>query len=114
MARLPARARRARRLWSAAWLGVFLVAGLLVVGELPGEWLVLAVPLLWALPALRPVRDDVPAQPWERPPPAPWRAPQGEPYADGPLGAWEDEPPRARAADRLRPPRDWAEDPRDR
>ena len=43
-------------LWSAVWLAVFLVAGLLWVGNLSLQWPVLAVPVLWALVALRPRR----------------------------------------------------------
>jgi hypothetical protein len=43
-------------LWTAAWLGVFLLAGLLWLGDLSVQWPVLAVPLVWALVAVRPRR----------------------------------------------------------
>jgi hypothetical protein len=43
-------------LWMAAWLGVFLLAGLLWLGDLSVQWPVLAVPLVWALVAVRPRR----------------------------------------------------------
>lgn len=43
-------------LWTAGWLAVFLVAGMLWLGEPSVQWPVLAVPLLWALVALRPRR----------------------------------------------------------
>jgi hypothetical protein len=36
------------------WLAVFLVGGLLWLGDLSVQWPVLVVPLLWALVALRP------------------------------------------------------------
>ena len=49
--------RRALGSWTAAWLLVFLVAGLLWVGDLAVEWPVLAVPVVWALVALRPRRS---------------------------------------------------------
>ncbi|MPQ99477.1 hypothetical protein GB931_16450 [Modestobacter sp. I12A-02628] len=58
MPRRPARERRALRLWSAGWLALFLVLGLLWVGGIAAEWLVLLVPLVWAAPALRPVREE--------------------------------------------------------
>ncbi len=41
-------------LWTAAWLGALLLIGLLWVGDLSVQWPVLAVPLIWALVALRP------------------------------------------------------------
>ena len=44
-------------LWTAAWLAVLLVVGLLWVGDLTLQWPVLVVPLLWALVALRPRRS---------------------------------------------------------
>jgi hypothetical protein len=40
-------------LWSAAWLGGLLLAGLLRFGDLSLQWPVLLVPMLWALVALR-------------------------------------------------------------
>ena len=45
-------------LWTAAWLGVFLLAGLLWLGDLSVQWPVLAVPLVWALVAGRPRRSS--------------------------------------------------------
>ena len=45
-------------LWTAAWLGVFLLAGLVWVGDLSVQWPVLAVPLVWALVAVRPRRSS--------------------------------------------------------
>ena len=43
-------------LWTAGWLTVFLVVGMVWLGEPSVQWPVLAVPLLWALVALRPRR----------------------------------------------------------
>jgi hypothetical protein len=43
-------------LWTAGWLAVFLVVGMVWLGEPSVQWPVLAVPLLWALVALRPRR----------------------------------------------------------
>jgi hypothetical protein len=43
-------------LWTAGWLAVFLVVGMVRLGEPSVQWPVLAVPLLWALVALRPRR----------------------------------------------------------
>lgn len=51
----PQRAR-VLGLWTAGWLAAFLVAGMLWLGEPSVQWPVLAVPLLWALVALRPRR----------------------------------------------------------
>jgi hypothetical protein len=51
-------------LWTAAWLGVFLLVGLLWVGDLSLQWPVLLIPVVWALVALRPRRTA-------GPPPAP-------------------------------------------
>jgi hypothetical protein len=53
-----AREARTLGLWTASWLGVLLVAGLLWVGNLPVQWPVLLVPALWALVALRPRRTE--------------------------------------------------------
>ena len=47
-------------LWSASWLAVLLLGGLLWLGDLSLQWPVLAVPALWALVALRPRRSGVP------------------------------------------------------
>jgi hypothetical protein len=57
MARDP-REARALGLWTAAWLAVLLVVGLLWLGDLSVQWPVLLVPVLWALVALRPRRRD--------------------------------------------------------
>ena len=51
-----AREARTLGLWTASWLAVLLVAGLLWVGDLSVQWPVLMVPLLWALVAVRPRR----------------------------------------------------------
>ena len=56
MARPTAAQRRLLGLWTAGWLAVLLVAGLVWVGDLSLQWPVLLVPLLWALVALRPRR----------------------------------------------------------
>jgi hypothetical protein len=45
--------RRLLGLWTAGWLAVLLLAGLLWVGDLSLQWPVLLVPVLWALVALR-------------------------------------------------------------
>jgi hypothetical protein len=64
-------------LWTAGWLAAFLLGGLLWLGDLSLQWPVLAVPLLWALFALRPRRrrdDDEDEDDWEPiPRPEPWR-----------------------------------------
>jgi hypothetical protein len=54
MARHDPREARTLGLWTAAWLGGLLLAGLLWVGDLSLQWPVLVVPLLWAVVALRP------------------------------------------------------------
>jgi len=67
MARREPRDARFLGLWTAGWLAVFLVAGLLWVGDVSRQWPVLVVPALWALIALRPRRRPAPARPrgWE-------------------------------------------------
>ena len=50
------RAARTLGLWTASWLAVLLLAGLLWVGNLSVQWPVLLVPALWALVAIRPRR----------------------------------------------------------
>jgi hypothetical protein len=55
MARDP-REARTLGLWTAAWLAVLLLGGLLWLGDLSLQWPVLLVPLLWALVAVRPRR----------------------------------------------------------
>jgi hypothetical protein len=41
-------------LWTAGWLAVFLLAGLLWLGNLAVQWPVLLIPVLWAVIAIRP------------------------------------------------------------
>jgi hypothetical protein len=57
MARDP-REARTLGVWTASWLAVLLLAGLLWVGDLSVQWPVLLVPALWALVALRPRRRE--------------------------------------------------------
>jgi hypothetical protein len=57
MARGTPRERRVLGLWTAGWLAVLLLAGLLWVGDLSVQWPVLLVPVIWALIAARPRRD---------------------------------------------------------
>jgi hypothetical protein len=78
-----ARDRRAARLlglWTASWLAVLLLGGLLWLGDLSLQWPVLAVPALWALVALRPRRrrPDEDDDDWEPipPPDRSWRQDQ--------------------------------------
>jgi hypothetical protein len=52
------REARVLGLWTAAWLAVLLLVGLLWLGDLSLQWPVLVVPVLWALVALRPRRRD--------------------------------------------------------
>ena len=54
MGRRSPREARFLGLWTAAWLGALLLAGLLWLGDLSLQWPVLAVPVLWALVAMRP------------------------------------------------------------
>ncbi len=62
-----AREARTLGLWTASWLAVLLLAGLLWVGDLAVQWPVLLVPVLWALVALRPRRSGKrPARGWEQ------------------------------------------------
>ena len=82
MSRRDAREARTLGLWTASWLAVLLLAGLLWLGDLSVQWPVLLVPVLWALVALRPrgrnrfpaereappVRTDTVAWPAVRPP----------------------------------------------
>ncbi|OMQ14539.1 hypothetical protein A7K94_0215910 [Modestobacter sp. VKM Ac-2676] len=50
--------RRTLGLWTAGWLFVLLVAGLLWLGDLSLQWPVLLVPVLWAAVAVRPRRGS--------------------------------------------------------
>ena len=82
MSRRSAAQARFLGLWSAGWLAVLLVLGMLRFGDPAGQWPVLLVPALWALVALRPRRrrqvtaedpgepEDV-WPPYEEPPPPP-------------------------------------------
>jgi hypothetical protein len=54
VARATPRERRLLGLWTAGWLMLLLVAGLLWLGDLSVQWPVLLVPLIWALVAARP------------------------------------------------------------
>ena len=56
MSRRDPQSARVLGLWTAGWLAVFLVVGMVWLGEPAVQWPVLAVPLLWALLALRPRR----------------------------------------------------------
>jgi hypothetical protein len=70
VARREAREARTLGLWTASWLGVLLLAGLLRFGDLSVQWPVLLVPVLWALVALRPRRGNRPRnEAWEDIPP---------------------------------------------
>jgi hypothetical protein len=50
--------RRLLGLWTAGWLALLLVIGLLWFGDVSLEWPVLVVPLVWALVAVRPRRQE--------------------------------------------------------
>ena len=56
MARRDPRSARLLGLWTAAWLAALLLGGLLWLGDISLQWPVLAVPVLWAMWALRPRR----------------------------------------------------------
>ena len=58
MTRGTAGERRTLGLWTAGWLLLFLLVGLLWVGDLSLEWPVLLVPVVWALVAVRPPRES--------------------------------------------------------
>ncbi|MBB3676540.1 hypothetical protein [Modestobacter versicolor] len=51
------RERRLLGLWTAGWLAVLLLVGLLWLGDLSLQWPVLLVPLVWAAVAVRPRRE---------------------------------------------------------
>ncbi|WP_222192298.1 hypothetical protein [Modestobacter italicus] len=53
--------RRLLGLWTAGWLAVLLVVGLLWLGDLSLQWPVLLVPLVWALVAVRRRPGDRPS-----------------------------------------------------
>jgi hypothetical protein len=50
--------RRLLGLWTAGWLALLLLVGLLWVGNVAVEWPVLLVPVVWALLALRHRREE--------------------------------------------------------
>mgnify|MGYP007080541624 CR=1 FL=1 len=88
MSRRDPQRARVLGLWTAGWLAVFLVAGMLWLGEPSVQWPVLAVPLLWALVAARPRRraaddrygdepDSWDDDPWDDDAPPYWDAPPG-------------------------------------
>ena len=58
MARGRPQERRLLGLWTAGWLAVLLAADLLWIGDPSLQWPVLLVPLVWALVALRPRREE--------------------------------------------------------
>ena len=58
MARPTAAQRRVLGLWTAGWLAVLLLVGLVWVGDLSLQWPVLLVPVVWALVAARPRREE--------------------------------------------------------
>ena len=64
MPRREPREARVLGLWTAAWLAVLLLIGLLWLGDLSLQWPVLVVPVLWALVALRPRRPASPPPAW--------------------------------------------------
>jgi hypothetical protein len=75
MSRRDPRQARVLGLWTATWLGGLLLVGLLWVGDLPVQWPVLLVPVLWALVALRPRRRPDADDGWRPIPPD-----RSEPY----------------------------------
>ena len=58
MARPTAAQRRVLGLWTAGWLAALLLVGLVWVGDLSLQWPVLLVPVVWALVAVRPRREE--------------------------------------------------------
>jgi hypothetical protein len=124
VARRTPRQKRLLGLWTAAWLAALLLAGLLVAGDVRVQWPVFAVPLLWALVAVRPRRggygprrdddlDDVPGF-WDDPPGVErpsrrWTPPPGEPSrsAAPPTREAGVVPPPPRPGERFRDDRGW-------
>ncbi|MGY1831439.1 hypothetical protein ACI8AA_13585 [Geodermatophilus sp. SYSU D01180] len=82
MPRRDPREARALGLWTAGWLLVLLLAGLLWIGDLAVQWPVLLVPVLWAVAAVRPRRGRR-EEPWDVPyeggPPPTWELPASRP-----------------------------------
>jgi len=58
VARRTPEERRLLGLWTAGWLALLLLVGLFWVGNVAVEWPVLLVPVVWALLALRPRREE--------------------------------------------------------
>ena len=69
MVRHDAREARTLGLWTATWLFVLLLGGLLWLGDLSLQWPVLLIPVLWALVAVRPRRGARPPDSWDPIPP---------------------------------------------
>ncbi len=103
MPRRDPREARALGLWTAGWLFALLLAGLRWIGDLGVQWPVLAVPVLWALVALRPRRRDPgrsappgearswEARSWDAPPrevPPTQEMPASRPRPRPPDGRW--------------------------
>jgi hypothetical protein len=65
VAPLSPRQARALGLWTASWLFVLLLAGVLWLGDLTLQWPVLLVPVLWALIALLRGRRRQPHDGWD-------------------------------------------------
>jgi hypothetical protein len=57
VARRTARERRLLGLWTAGWLALLLLVGLLWLGDVSLQWPVLLVPVVWAVVAVRPRRE---------------------------------------------------------
>jgi hypothetical protein len=71
--RRTARHARALGLWTATWLFVLLLAGVLCLGDLTLQWPVLLVPVLWALLTVTRTRGTRPAMRRPDDPPDPSR-----------------------------------------
>jgi hypothetical protein len=52
------RERRLLGLWTAGWLALFLLIGLLWLGDVSLQWPVLLVPVVWAAVAVWPRREE--------------------------------------------------------
>ena len=66
MARRNPRSARLLGLWTAAWLFVLLLIGLVWLGDLWLQWPVLLVPLAWALVAVLRGRRRRPEDDWDQ------------------------------------------------
>jgi hypothetical protein len=58
MARRDPREARTLGLWTASWLALLLIVGLVWLGDFTVQWPVFVVPLVWAVVALRPRRSS--------------------------------------------------------